>query len=198
MAPSRVPAIRPVIQQRLSGSTTIKAGLGPKNLIGGGLLDPRPDRLVEDLEQGPGVLTGLVIWGFYWRIQGESGVNLMRSGPLRAGSDALGRLPLPAAVLVVGGGLIAFVAITSTVGYVLSFWNFRLVRHDGGTLQVTRGLLTARATSIERRRPVCTASRDNSLSLSKPSATATTVAAPNGTAVSMPASIRLNPFACCK
>jgi hypothetical protein len=49
-----------VIQQRLSGSTTINAGLGPKNLIGGGLFDPRPGRLVEDLEQGPGVPTALV------------------------------------------------------------------------------------------------------------------------------------------
>jgi hypothetical protein len=33
--------------------------MGPKNLIGGGLFDPRPGRLVEDLEQGPGVPTGL-------------------------------------------------------------------------------------------------------------------------------------------
>jgi hypothetical protein len=33
--------------------------LGPKNLIGGGLFDPRPGRIVEDFEQGPGVLTGL-------------------------------------------------------------------------------------------------------------------------------------------
>jgi hypothetical protein len=48
-----------VIQQRLSGSTTISAGLGPKNLIGGGLLDPGPGGLVEDLEQRPGVPTGL-------------------------------------------------------------------------------------------------------------------------------------------
>ena len=30
-----------------------------KNLIGGGLLDPGPGRLVEDLEQRPGVLAGL-------------------------------------------------------------------------------------------------------------------------------------------
>jgi hypothetical protein len=48
-----------VIQQRLSGSTTIRAGLGPKNLIGGGLFDPGPGRLVEDTEQGPGVPAGL-------------------------------------------------------------------------------------------------------------------------------------------
>jgi hypothetical protein len=48
-----------VIQQRLWGSTTINAGLGPKNLIGGGLLDAGPGDLVEDLEQGPGLATGL-------------------------------------------------------------------------------------------------------------------------------------------
>lgn len=101
-----------------------------------------------------GVLTGAVIWGFYWRIQGESGVNLLHFGPLRALSDTIGRLGTPAAVLVVTTALVVFVAVTSTVGYVLSFWNFRLVRHDGGTLQVTRGLLTTRATSIERRRLV--------------------------------------------
>jgi putative membrane protein len=99
-----------------------------------------------------GVVTGLVIWGFYWRVQGESGVDLLHSGPLRSMSDALRRLPTAAEVLVVVGALVVFVAVTSTVGYVLSFWNFRLIRHDGGTLQVTRGLLTTRATSIERRR----------------------------------------------
>jgi hypothetical protein len=33
--------------------------LVPKNLIGGGLLDPGPGGLVEDLEQGPGVPAGL-------------------------------------------------------------------------------------------------------------------------------------------
>jgi len=33
--------------------------LGPKNLIGGGLFDPRPGRLVEDFEQRTGVPAGL-------------------------------------------------------------------------------------------------------------------------------------------
>jgi putative membrane protein len=115
-------------------------------------LDPRWIRYAPFTLSG--VITGLVIWGFYWRVQGESGVNLMRSGPLRTVSDALDRMSTAAAVLVVVVALVLFVAITSTVGYILAFWNFRLVRHDGGTLQVTRGLLTTRATSIERRRLV--------------------------------------------
>jgi putative membrane protein len=101
-----------------------------------------------------GVLTGLVIWGFYWRVQGESGVDLRHVGPFRAVADTLRAMPTAAAVLVVLAALLVFVALTSTAGYVLAFWNFRLVRHHGGTLQVTRGLLTTRATSIERRRLV--------------------------------------------
>ena len=95
-----------------------------------------------------------MIWGFYTRVQGESQVDLLRSGPLRAVSRAVGRLSTTSEVLVVALALLLFVAVTSTVGYVLAFWNFRLVRHPGGTLQVTRGLLTTRATSIERRRLV--------------------------------------------
>ncbi len=101
-----------------------------------------------------GVLTGLVIWGLYWRVQGESGVDLAHYGPLRTVSRWFEGLPVGAAVLAVLGALVAFVAVTSTAGYVLAFWNFRLVRNAGGTLQVTRGLLTTRATSIERRRLV--------------------------------------------
>jgi putative membrane protein len=115
-------------------------------------LDPRWIRYAPFTLSG--VVTGLVIWGFYWRVQGESGVDLARSGPLRAVGDALGRMPTTDRVVVVAVGLILFVAITSTVGYVLAFWRFRLVRHEGGTLQVTRGLITSRATSIERRRLV--------------------------------------------
>ena len=40
------------------------------------------------------------------------------------------------------------VSLLSLAGYVLSYWGFRLTRHPGGTLQVSRGLLTTRATSI--------------------------------------------------
>jgi putative membrane protein len=101
-----------------------------------------------------GAAAGLVIWGLFWRIRGESGVDLTQWGPIHSGTTWLRRLPLPIEVLVVIAAVVAFVAITSKVGYVLLFWNFRLVRLAGGTLQVTRGLLTTRATSIERRRLV--------------------------------------------
>jgi putative membrane protein len=101
-----------------------------------------------------GVITGLVLWGFYWRVQGESGVNLLNVGPLRTLSDLLRRQPAATLAVVVTAGVLIFVAVTSTLGYLLAFWNFRLVRHDGGTIQVSRGLLTTRTTSIERRRLV--------------------------------------------
>ena len=38
------------------------------------------------------------------------------------------------------------------IGYVLAFWGFRLTRHPGGSLHVSRGLLTTRAVSIDERR----------------------------------------------
>ncbi len=101
-----------------------------------------------------GVLTGLVLWGFYWRVQGESGVDLLRVGPLRSLTDLLERQSPVTFAAVVALAVVVFIAVTSTLGYVLAFWNFRLIRHDGGTVQVTRGLLTTRTTSIERRRLV--------------------------------------------
>ncbi len=101
-----------------------------------------------------GVVTGLVVWGFVWRVQGESGVDLLHSGPLRSVGHGLDTLPTALAVLMVIAAVVVFVAVTSVVGYLLAFWNFRLMRHEDGTLQVTRGLLTTRATSIERRRLV--------------------------------------------
>ena len=55
-------------------------------------------------------------------------------------------------VLQVAGVVMLAVTMLSVAGYVLSFWGFRLTRHLRGTLQVSRGLLTTRATSIEERR----------------------------------------------
>src|SRR5262249_43923965 len=55
-------------------------------------------------------------------------------------------------VIEVVGATIGFIVVASTAGYVLAFWNFRLTRHRGGTLHITRGLVTSRATSIEESR----------------------------------------------
>ncbi|MBE7189510.1 MAG: PH domain-containing protein [Jatrophihabitans endophyticus] len=100
-----------------------------------------------------GAVTGLVVWGFFWRLQGD-GVDVLHSGPLRAVTHDAEHRSTAAVVVAVAVLLVVFVSVTSLLGYVLAFWRFRLVRHPGGTLEVTRGLLTTRSTSIERRRLV--------------------------------------------
>ena len=52
------------------------------------------------------------------------------------------------------GFLSALVAVSvlAVSGYVLTYWGFRLTRPTGGTLHISRGLITARATSLEERR----------------------------------------------
>jgi putative membrane protein len=99
-----------------------------------------------------GAVTGLALLGVVWRVVNEGHVNLRRLKPYRDVADHLERWPVAVDILVVFAVIVVFVALASTVGYVLSFWNFRLTRHNGGTLHVTRGLLTSRATSIEHRR----------------------------------------------
>lgn len=99
-----------------------------------------------------GALTGLALLGVGWRVVNEGHVDLRRVGPLRSSADQLAQWPLGLSVAVVTAAVLVFIAVASTAGYLLAFWNFRLTRHPGGTLHVARGLLTSRATSIERRR----------------------------------------------
>ena len=99
-----------------------------------------------------GAVTGLALLGVLWRVVNEAHVNVRRLGVIRDVSHRLERWPVAADVVVVAAGVVMFVVIASTIGYVLAFWRFRLTRHNGGTLQVTRGLITTRATSIEQRR----------------------------------------------
>jgi putative membrane protein len=99
-----------------------------------------------------GAVTGLALLGLGWRVVSEGHVDVNRLAPYRAAVRQFDRWPLAVDVGAVLVGVIAFVVIASTAGYVLAFWRFRLTRHSGGTLHVTRGLITSRATSIERRR----------------------------------------------
>jgi putative membrane protein len=99
-----------------------------------------------------GAVTGLALLGFVWRIVDESRVHLTRLGPLHTVADHVRHSSLGLDIAAVTAIVVAFVAVASTVGYVLAFWDFRLTRHSGGSLHVSRGLITSRATSIERRR----------------------------------------------
>jgi putative membrane protein len=105
---------------------------------------------------GPFTLSGLVtlgiVFGFLYRMVSEAHFDPGRLGPLRAIGHQLQRVPLGAAVTEVVLAAVVLVALASTLGYVVAFWAFRLSRQDSGTLHVTRGLLTTRATTLEERR----------------------------------------------
>lgn len=105
---------------------------------------------------GPFTLSGLlaigVVVGIGSRLVNESHVDLTSIGPVHDSIGYVRDRPLPVAILLVAAAVIVFTVIASTIGYVLSFWNFRLSRHSSGTLHVRRGLLTTRNTTIEERR----------------------------------------------
>jgi putative membrane protein len=105
---------------------------------------------------GPFTLSGLVaigvLFGLGSRLVNEGHVDPTKIGFVHDSIEYLRDRPLPVAILLVAAVVVLFTVIASTVGYVLTFWNFRLSRHSSGTLHVRRGLLTTRSTTIEERR----------------------------------------------
>jgi putative membrane protein len=113
-------------------------------------LDPRWIRY------GPFTLSGLVTIGIVAavaaRVVSEAHIDPEDYGPFREAVRGVTDMPLGLTILIAVIVVLVLVALLSTVGYVLAYWNYRLTRHPGGTLHVARGLLTTRATSIEERR----------------------------------------------
>ena len=105
---------------------------------------------------GPFTLSGLVTVGvvaaFLSRLVNEFHVDPTRYGATRELADRVLHTSVPLLVGEVVVGLVVLAAIASTAGYVLAFWGFRLTRTPGGTLHVTRGLITTRAITLEERR----------------------------------------------
>jgi putative membrane protein len=97
-----------------------------------------------------GVLTVGIVVGFAWRIASEARIDPTRLVRASDGLAALGHGPLLLVLLPLAA--LAAVAAASSAGYALAFWDFRLVRHPGGSLQVTRGLIATRSVTIEERR----------------------------------------------
>jgi putative membrane protein len=104
----------------------------------------------------PFTLSGLVsigvVLGFLLNVANEAHFDPQNWGPARHLADRLGHAPVALAALALLVLALVAVVVASTVGYALAFWDFRLTRHPGGTLHVTRGLITTRATTIEERR----------------------------------------------
>ncbi|MDP9093720.1 MAG: PH domain-containing protein [Actinomycetota bacterium] len=101
-----------------------------------------------------GAITSVAVFGFGWRLVNEAHVRLSHLGPLRVIGNDLQRTSVAIDVAAIVVLVITVLTLASTIGYVLAFWGFQLSRHDGGSLHVARGLITSRATSIERRRLV--------------------------------------------
>ncbi|GAA1882686.1 PH domain-containing protein [Lapillicoccus jejuensis] len=95
-----------------------------------------------------GVFSALAILGF----GNQFLQRYLQRTDLGGAVSGLGEHPLWVDVVVVLVGLVVLVSLLAVVGYALQFWGFRLTRHRGGTLHVTRGLLTTRETSIEEKR----------------------------------------------
>lgn len=121
----------------------------------------RPDEELARLDlawirYGPFTMTGLItvvaVAGLVWRVVNEAHVNPNRYGAVRAARDHITDTAPALLALQAVAGLLVLVAILSTAGYVLAFWRFRLTRAGDGTVHVSRGLLTTRATTIEGRR----------------------------------------------
>ncbi|SDZ03108.1 putative membrane protein [Amycolatopsis xylanica] len=105
---------------------------------------------------GPFTLSGLVTVGVLGaalsRVLSEAEGDLDRFGPLRVLFRHLENAPLAQDIAEIVGVLAVVVIVASTAGYVLAYWNFRLSRHQSGTLHISRGLINKRSTTIEERR----------------------------------------------
>jgi putative membrane protein len=99
-----------------------------------------------------GVVSIGIVAGFVLNLLNEAGFDVGDSGAVHDVADSLGHAPVVLIAIALVALAIVAVVVASTVGYALSFWDFRLTRHAGGTLHVTRGLITTRATTIEERR----------------------------------------------
>jgi putative membrane protein len=152
---------------RLDGLTASEATELRELLLHRGLAVPEPEitsapetelvRLDSTwIRFAPFTLSGAVavgaVAGFLANATDEADLHPSDFGPLRDLVDWLDGAPLTAAIAALAIAAIVAVAVASTVGYVLAFWDFRLTRNPRGTLHVTRGLLTTRATTIEERR----------------------------------------------
>ena len=99
-----------------------------------------------------GVVTALAIVGLAWRVINQANIQADRLSVVRSVTRHFqSTTPWLDAVQAAVAALV-FVTLLSVVGYLLAFWNYRLTRHPGGSLHVSRGLITARATSIAERR----------------------------------------------
>ena len=95
-----------------------------------------------------GVVSALAIFGF----ANQFITRVLERGVLTEAVDRIGDYAWWVDSIVGVVAVLVVVTVLAVIGYVLQFWGFRLTRHSGGTLHITRGLLTSRESSIEEKR----------------------------------------------
>ena len=104
------------------------------------------------LGYAPLTLTGLVVLGVLFgavvQLTNDTNVNLATTGPVRMLVADYAALSVVQRVLVGAATAMACYVLIAIMGYIAVYWNFRLARTGMGTIRVTRGLLSLRATTI--------------------------------------------------
>jgi putative membrane protein len=131
-APARLSQSRP--QRQRSTETTLLT------------FDPRWLRFAPLTMSG--VLSALAIFGF----GNQFAQRYLESSDIGGQLSSLRTHPVWIDIVVGVVGLLVAISILAVLGHLMQFWGFRLSRHSGGTLHVTRGLFTTRETSIEEKR----------------------------------------------
>ena len=108
------------------------------------------------LRYAPLTMTGLVVVGVLFgsvvQITNATDVNLAATDPVQRVVADFTAFSVVQRILVGGATTLAAYVLIAMAGYIAVFWNFRLAEPAAGTLRVTRGLLSVRATTISRGR----------------------------------------------
>ncbi|MFE6049446.1 PH domain-containing protein [Kitasatospora sp. NPDC056446] len=146
------PATAPVTDPAGAPATAPAAPARAADPEGTVLADWRPGWL----RMGPYGLSGVLIAGtlltLALRTLTDSRIDPGRLPAVSAVVDAVDGLAVPVRVAVLALACLLAVAALSTVGHLLVFWRFRLVRTPTGVLQVSRGLVSRRVIAIDEAR----------------------------------------------
>ncbi|ATD71859.1 PH domain-containing protein [Gordonia sp. 1D] len=99
-----------------------------------------------------GLAIAAAVGGIGLQIANDAGMFDEGVGLARDAFHSLRSIPLALIIAVVVVAVILVGAVLSVIGYVLSYWDFRLTRHPDGTLRTERGLLTTTAISFDEKR----------------------------------------------
>ncbi|ASR04461.1 PH domain-containing protein [Gordonia rubripertincta] len=99
-----------------------------------------------------GLAIAAAVAGVGVQIANDAGMFDEGVGLAREAFATVRSIPLTLVIAVAVVAVILIGAVLSVIGYVLSYWDFRLTRHPDGTLRTERGLLTTNSISFDEKR----------------------------------------------